>query len=252
MLLVPKIYIKDTKTLMRGDARSSLFTDDPFATAKAMMDIGTDAIYVMDLNISPVGTNPNTEIIKKIRNDLKLKVILGGAFRVPQCFTPYEDADLELFVFDSNAYQQPKVVEEACKKFPGKIAVNIDVREERVVIPGWTVAANKTAYDYVERFTEQGVESFFYSNMNAEGKTQESNLEELKNFCKKIKKPVYCTNEINTLEDIVSLVTLGAPHLEAVILDKGLYQERIDLKGANAYVADLMLDSSNEPTLQDM
>ena len=252
MILIPKIYIKDGKTLLREDTKSTLFSEDPFSTARAMMNSGSDALYVMDLNIAPVGQNPNLKIIKKIRSELKMKILLGGAFRAPQSLGVYNDVDIELIVLDANAYQQPQIVDAACKAYPKKIAVNIDVRDERVVIPGWTVAANKTAYDYAERFLEQGVDTFFYSNTASDGRVSESNLDELRTFCKRMQKNIYCTNELDSIDDIVSLVTLGAPRLEGIVLDRALYRQRIDLKGANAYIADLVQDSNNEPTLHDM
>lgn len=252
MILIPQIFIKAGRAVRPERTAFPLFDEDAYAMAKSMADVGSDALFISDLNVSPVGTNENIPVMAKIRKDLKVKLIVGGAFRAPPSFAPYIELGADLIVLDSHAYQQPRIVEEACARFGGKIAVHIDVRDGRVTIPGWTVAANKTAFDYAERFMEQGVTALFYSNMSVDEKTADEHLKEILDFCKRIDASIYCTNEIRGLDDIERLVTLGAPHLEGVVLGRGLYQGRIDLKGAISYVADMMLDVSNEPTLLDM
>lgn len=252
MILIPQVYLKAGRAVPLDNTSFNLFSEDAFAMAKAMTDAGCDALYIVDLNVTPVGTSSNLPIIKKIKNDLKCTLFVGGAFRSAESATPYMNAGADLVVLDAHAYQQPRIVEETCAKHPKKVAVHIDVRDGRVTIPGWTVAANKTAFDYAERFREQGVATFFYSNMSADDSIDEGHLEELLTFCKKVQKPVYTTNEIAELADIEKLVTLGAPRLDGLILSRALYQGRFDLTSANAYVADMMQDSNNEPTLHDL
>lgn len=252
MILVPQIYLKEGRAIEPEGTSFSLFDSDAYAMAKAMMAVGTDAVYITDLNVATVGQSPNLPIISKIKKDLKIKVYVTGPFRAKQSFPSYIDAGVDMIVLDTHAYQQPQIVEDACEFAPKQVAVNIDVRDGRVTIPGWTVAANKTAFDYAERFSDQGITIFFYSNTKADGTTTSEHLSELQEFCKKVRKAVFCTNEVTSLEDVQNLVTLGAPGLLGYILGRGLYQGKIDLRGANALVADMMLDSSNEPTLQEL
>ncbi len=252
MILVPQIYLKNGQAVRLENTTMGLFNEDAFAMASTMAEAGTEALYIADLNVSAVGSNENVPIIQKMKKDLGLKIMVTGAFRSPPTFDPYVNLGVELIVLDTHAYQQPQIVTEACKKYKDHIAVHIDVRGDRVTIPGWTVAANKTAYDYAERFIDQGITTIMYSNMAADGSTSDRHFEEILAFCKKTKMRIFCTNEITGLSEIERLVTLGAPRLEGLILGRGLYQGRIDLRGANAYVADMMLDSNNEPTLADM
>lgn len=252
MILVPQIYLKEGRAVEPEHTTFSLFNADAYAMTKAMMAIGIEAVYLTDLNISPVGQSPNLPVISKIKKDLKIKVYVTGPFRAKQSVTPYIEAGVDMIVLDTHAYQQPQIVTDACELAPQQVAVNIDVRDGRVTIPGWTVAANKTAFDYAERFRDQGVTIFFYSNTTAEGTTTDKHLMELQKFCKEVRKSVFCTNEVTSLDDVQKLVTLGAPGLVGYILGRGMYHGKIDLMGANALVADMMLDSSNEPTLQEL
>jgi len=252
MILVPQIYVKSGQAVRLENTSMTMFSEDAFALARAMQEAGTEMVHITDLNVTAVGAGVNVPIIKEITQALDMRIVVGGAFRNTQSIDTYIKLDAEAIVFDSYAYQQPQLVTEACSQYPGKIAVHIDSRDGRVTIPGWTVAANKTALDYVERFGEQGVKTFFYSNMTIDEKTTDENLKEILMFCKKAGSTVYCTNEIYDMNDIVKFVTLGAPRLEGLILGRSIYQGRIDLRGANAFVADLVQDSNNEPTMQDM
>lgn len=252
MILVPQIYLKEGRAIEPENTSFNLFDTDAYAMTKAMMAVGTDAVYLTDLNVSPVGQSPNLPIITKIKRDFKIKVYVTGPFRAKQSLTPYIEAGVDMIVLDTHAYQQPQIVADACELAPKHIAVSIDVRDGRVTIPGWTVAANKTAFDYAERFRDQGVTIFFYSNTKADGTTTDEHLAELQKFCKEVRTTVFCTNEVTSLEDVQKLVTLGAPGLLGYILGRGMYQGKIDLRGANSMVADMMLDSSNEPTLQEL
>ena len=252
MILVPQIYLKEGRAVEPENTTFNLFNEDAFTMAKAMVDAGTEALYITDLNIVPAGQSPNLPIIAKIKKDLKIKVYVTGPFRAKQSLALYIEAGVDIIVLDTHAYQQPQIVADACELFDGHIAVSIDIRDGRVTIPGWTVAANKTANDYAERFCDQGVAIFFYSNTTSDGATTDEHLQELLTFCKTTRAKVFCTNEVNSLTDVQRLVTLGAPSLEGYILGRGLYRGNIDLRGANALVADMMLDSSNEPTLHEL
>jgi phosphoribosylformimino-5-aminoimidazole carboxamide ribotide isomerase len=229
---------------------SPIFNEDAIVMARAMVDAGSEAIFINDLGVTAVGANENLPIIRAMK-ELDAKIFVGGTFRAPQVIEPYKDLEVDLVVLDALAYQQPQLVTEAAKIYPERIAVHIDVRGGKVTIPGWTVAANKTDLDYVERFGQQGVSTIFYSNMSPDEKTSIDNMNGIMMFCKKANMSVYCTNELYELADLEKFATLGAPRLEGLILGRSLYQGRIDLKGGNAYVADLSLDRGNEPTLQD-
>ena len=147
------------------------------------------------------------------------------------------------------AYQQPTLVEEACQKFPGKIASSIDVKGGRVTIPGWAVASNKTALDYAERFREYGIRYTFYSDVDANGQLTEKHFESTRAFCQQAHMRVIVTSDINGLNEIEKLAMLGAPGLEALVVGKSLFQGRIDLGGATAFLSDLNIAQESDTTL---
>ncbi|OGQ23629.1 MAG: hypothetical protein A3I05_06390 [Deltaproteobacteria bacterium RIFCSPLOWO2_02_FULL_44_10] len=250
MLLIPLIYLKDGKAMRLEQSALSLFQEDIVAMAKNLQSAGIDTLFIIDLNFSHTGTSPHLPLIQQIIEQGS-KVILGGNARSIQSITPYIESGVEQVVFGSTAYQHPKLVQEACEIFPEKIAAHIDVKAGRVVVPGWTVAANKTALDYVERFRDYGMKTIFYSDVNADEKLSPDNFESTLQFCKKAKMHVFITSEISEASDVEHFVTLGAPHLKALVLTKAFYKQLIDVKASLSLISDLLVDATNDTTLME-
>lgn len=254
MILVPQLYLKNGRVLLHEGTTSPLVQEDPVATAQAMKDSGAEALHIVDLGVPPVGASPHMQAIKQIHDDLGLACYVGGGFKTTQSMEPYIAAGVEIIALGSVAYQQPAFLEEACKKFPARIATHIDVKAGRVTIPGYTVVANKTAFDYAERFVEGGVRFIFYSEVGANGFIGEEHYDKISAFCKRVTARVICTSEVSSMPDIERLtrIAVGAPRLDCLVLGKSLFEGRVDLRAAVAMVSDVMLASGDESTMTEM
>jgi len=252
MILIPQIYLRDGKTVKREGTTSPLIQEDAFATAKAFKDAGAEGLLCVDLSVTPVKTSPNMTLIKRIHDELDLGVYVSGGFKTAQEIEVYIQTGVELIILGPIAYQKPDFLENVCKRFPGKIAAHIDVKAGRVIIPGYAVTANKTAIDYAESFLAKGVRYILYSDVNTEGLVKEENLVNLEKFCRETNARVICTSEISRLSDIETIVGMNAQRLEALVLEKPLYENQIDLRGAIAMLNDLMLSAGSDSTLTEM
>ena len=254
MILIPQIYLKNGKVLLHEGTTSPLISEDPFATARSMKDSGAEAIHIVDLGITQVGAGPHLPTIKRIHDELGLACYIGGGFKTVQAIESYISAGIEIVALGSVAYQQPAFLEEACKKFPARVATHIDVKAGRVTIPGYTVAANKTAFDYAERFVKEGVRYIFYSEVGGGGAMADEHYEKLGSFCKSVTARVVCTSEVGSLAEIerIAGISVSSPRLEGLSLGKPLFEGKFDLRSAVAMVNDIMLASGDESTLTEM
>lgn len=237
---------------MREGTRSPLFREDPMATAQAMADAGVKAIHCIDLGLPPFGPSPHLSIIKNMHDELGLALYVGGGFKTLQAVENFIDAGASLIVLGSVAYQQPHFLGDIGKKLPGKIAVHIDVKSGHVTIPGYTVVANKTPFDYAEQFLASGVRYIFYSDVGADGLMDNEHLDNLVSFCNRVTARIVCTSEVSQISQIERMANLNIPRLEGIILGRPLYEGRIDLHSAIAMVADLVLTSDEESTMTEM
>lgn len=252
MLIIPQIYLKNGKAVGVGTTNAALFKDDPMATAQAMKDAGVEILYLIDLAVPPVGLSPHLSIIKKIKDELKLSIYVDGGFKTLQSVETFINAGAELVVVGLMAYQQALVLEETCKKFPGKIATHIDLKGGHVTIPGYTVATNKTSFDYSDGFLQSGVRHFFYSEVGPDGLMQEEHFDSLTKFCKRVTARVVCTSEIRSPADIERIAQMNVPRLDGLVLAKSLYENKVDLRGTISMINNIALETGDESTLTDM
>lgn len=249
MLLVPQIYLKNGESAYPEGTTNPLFTKDPMATAKSLKDFGADGIYCVDLSTSPVGTNPNLKIIKRITDEYKLAVYSFGGFKTAEEIESQFHAGASLVTLGAIAYQKPDFLEEISRRFAGRIATRIDVKGGKVVIPGYAVAPNKTAMDYALNFHKAGVRYIIYSDVSADGTMHEENFKSLAQFCENVNLRVVCAGEISSLSDIEKISRLNLPRLDALILGKSIYENKVDFRAARALQSDMeMADGDSTMT----
>lgn len=248
MLLIPQIFLKNNRAVRPDNTKTSFFDEDPLVMFKALMDAGVEAFYMMDLSIPHVGESPHLSILQEMHESSHLHLYVGGHFRSVQAIAPFLEVGLDLVVLGSVAYQNQRLVQDACKAFPRRIAVHIDVVSGKVRIPGWTVSANKSALEFAERFRDWGIGAIFYSDVDTSGNLTKATLASTAEFCRKAKMRTFVTSEVVGLQDIESLVRLGVVRFEGLVLERTFYDGRIDISGVTSFVADLMISEKDELT----
>ena len=252
MILIPQIYMKEGNTAKTEGTTSPIFQDDAFATAKNFKDAGAEGLLVVDLSLTPIGKSPNLTTIKRIHDELDLGIYVGGAFKTVSEVEGYIRAGVELVILGSIAYQRPDFLESVCKSFPGKIAAHIDLKGDKVVIPGYAVTTNKTPLDYAQYFVDAGVRYILYSEVDNTGRTTDQCIANMEKFCNEINARVICTSDVSEMSDIEKIVTIEAARLDGLVLAKSIYENRVDLRGAIAMVNDLLLSREKDTTLTEM
>jgi len=252
MQLIPQIYLKDGKVVIRAGQRSALLGEDPMVTAAAMKSAGAETIHVVDLAPSAVGGSQHVPVVNKIKRELKIDLYVDGAFKTPQSVEAYLNAGVDFVALGSIAYQQPQFLRELCESFPNKIGMHIDSKGGHVTIPGYAVVSKKTPFDYADQFLESGVRYILYSDVRADGTMGEENFRNILEFCNKVTARIICTSEITNLTEIQKIVTLSAPRLEGIVVGRALTEDRVDLRSAIVMVNDLIIGSGNEETLAEL
>jgi phosphoribosylformimino-5-aminoimidazole carboxamide ribotide isomerase len=225
MLLIPVLFLRGGEAL-KPSGKSPLDIVNEWSRA------GAELIHIVDLDTPPSGASPNTELLKKIKNDLKVNFQIEAHVRSMDTCEKYIGAGAERVVLDAIAYQKPAFLTELCKLFPKKIAAHIDVRRGKVSIKGWSVAPNKTALDYVAQFKNEGVSTIFYSDSEEEGVLKPADFENMRDFLRKALIKVIQTTDISVISEIEQLIMLEAYGLTGTLLSKSLHEGKIDLEGA--------------------
>ena len=97
---------------------------------------------------------------------------------------------------------------EACRRWPGRIAVDIAARSGKAAVSGWTEETAMPALELARRCESLGASWVIYTDILRDGAQQGINLESTRLFARSLTIPVIASGGVSTLEDIVSLLPL--------------------------------------------
>ena len=150
MKIIPAVDIKNGKCvrLAQGKAdQETIYSDHPQGMADHWDEEGAKLIHVVDLDGAFEGSPKNSKIVKEIIYSSSVDIQVGGGIRTLSAIEEYVNAGVYRIILGTIAQKEPEFVEQACKKFPGKIIVGIDARDGFVAVKGWVEVSDQKATD---------------------------------------------------------------------------------------------------------
>ena len=234
MILYPAIDLKDGQAvrLLRGEMdKATVFNDDPAAQAKAFVEAGCDWLHLVDLNGAFAGEPVNAAPVEAILKECAVPAQLGGGIRDMATIETWLDKGLARVILGTVAVENPELVREAAKAFPGKVAVGIDARNGMVATKGWAEETNVQVTDLARSFEDAGVAAIIYTDINRDGAMQGPNVEATADLARAVDIPVIASGGVSSIADLIALRDCGAG-LNGAISGRALYDGAIDLKEA--------------------
>ena len=236
MILYPAIDLKDGQCvrLLRGEMEAAtVFNDDPAAQARAFQDAGCEWIHLVDLNGAFAGEPVNGAAVEAILSAIDVPAQLGGGIRDMATIEGWIDKGLSRVILGTVAVENPDLVREAARAFPGKVAVGIDARNGRVATKGWAEETDVMVTDLAKSFEDAGVAAIIYTDINRDGAMQGPNVDATAALARAVSIPVIASGGVSSLADLIALRDCGAS-LNGAISGRALYDGAIDLRDALA------------------
>ncbi len=234
MILYPAIDLKDGQAvrLLRGEMdKATVFNDDPAAQAKAFVDAGCDWLHLVDLNGAFAGEPVNAAPVEAILAACNVPAQLGGGIRDMATIETWIDKGLARVILGTVAVENPDLVREAAREFPGKVAVGIDARNGMVATKGWAEETDVRVTDLARSFEDAGVAAIIYTDINRDGAMQGPNIEATAALARAVSIPVIASGGVSSLDDLIALRDCGV-ELDGAISGRALYDGAIDLAEA--------------------
>jgi phosphoribosylformimino-5-aminoimidazole carboxamide ribotide isomerase len=233
MILFPAIDLKDGQCvrLKLGDmAEATVFNDDP--AAKSFEQQGFSWLHLVDLNGAFAGKPVNGAAVEAILKAVSLPVQLGGGIRSLADIEAWLGKGIRRVILGTAALRNPALVLEACRLFPGRIAVGIDAKGGKVAVEGWAETSELTAIDLAKRFSDAGVSAIIFTDIDRDGVLKGLNIDSTLELAHAVPIPVIASGGLASMDDIHRLLQPDCRILEGAISGRALYDGRIDVPKA--------------------
>lgn len=234
MIIYPAIDLKDgacvrlEKGLMD---KATTFNADPADQAGQFLAAGAQWLHVVDLNGAFAGRAVNGDAVQAILGAARgTPVQLGGGIREMAHVERWLAAGVSRVVLGTVAVKNPDLVRDACKAFPGRIAVGVDAKGGKVAVEGWAETTELSSADLVARFEDAGVAAVIYTDIDRDGLLMGVNVAATKALADATSIPVIASGGVASLDDITALIAAGG--IAGAISGRAIYDGRLDLREA--------------------
>jgi phosphoribosylformimino-5-aminoimidazole carboxamide ribotide isomerase len=235
MILFPAIDLKGGQCvrLKLGDMQqATVYNTDPAAQAKSFEEQGFEWLHVVDLDGAFAGHSANGDAVEAILKATKNPVQLGGGIRTLEHIENWLSRGLRRVILGTVAVRDPALVIEACKAFPGRVAVGIDAKGGKVAVEGWAEASELGIIELAKKFEGAGVAAIIYTDIDRDGILTGINWASTLELADTVSIPVIASGGLASIEDIKRMLQPDARKLEGAISGRALYDGRIDPKEA--------------------
>lgn len=229
MILYPAIDLKDGQCvrLLRGEmGAATVFNADPADQARRWERAGFAWIHLVDLNGAIEGKPVNGAAVESILRAIKVPAQLGGGIRDMARIEDWLAKGIRRVILGTVALTNPALVKEACKRFPGRVAVGIDARGGKVATEGWVKTSETTAEELARAFADAGVAAIIYTDIDRDGALQGVNVAATAALARATAIPVIASGGVAGLADIEALKADG--RIAGVVIGRALYDGRLD------------------------
>jgi phosphoribosylformimino-5-aminoimidazole carboxamide ribotide isomerase len=237
MIVLPAVDIRGGRAvrLRQGDfADETVYADDPLEAARAWVDQGARRLHVVDLDGARAGAPKSLPHLERMAAALKVPIQYGGGLRSLDAIASALDAGAERVVLGTAAVADPELVEEALRRWPGRIAAAVDAREGRVAVSGWLESTDATPEQVVEQLAARGVRGIVYTQVDRDGMLAGPDLEAVRAVAEVAAGALIYSGGIGSLDHLRALRELALPTLMGVVIGKALYEGRFSVSDAQA------------------
>ena len=211
MILYPAIDLMDGKAvrLRQGRREDATVYGDPVALAGKWRSQGAQWLHLVDLGAAFEGKTSHLPLLKEVAAAFGGPVELGGGLRTMEDIELRMEAGISRCIIGTAAAEHPELVQEACRAWPGRIAVGIDARDGIVTTRGWVTDAGITAKSLALRMKDLGVTTVIYTDVSRDGMMQGPNVEATKALVEATGLDVIGSGGVSGVADLIRLRDAG-------------------------------------------
>ena len=232
MIIFPAIDLVGGKAvrLFKGDyVQMTVYDDDPLRAARGFEAAGATHLHMVDLEGARDGGTPNFDTVKRVVENTRLFVEIGGGIRDMAVIEKYLNTGVKRVILGTAAIADEAFSRAAIEQYGEAIALGADVKDGEVAIRGWLELSGMTLDAFCEKYQELGVGTLICTDVSRDGAMRGANRALYAGLQQRYRLNIVASGGVSTLEDVKALSELG---LYGAIIGKAVYTGDIDLKEA--------------------
>jgi phosphoribosylformimino-5-aminoimidazole carboxamide ribotide isomerase len=216
--LIPAIDLLDgiAVRLVQGDyGRPAASLSDPVPLVRDWIRNGVRWLHLVDLGGARAGHPIHLELARSLASSAReaeadVRVELGGGLRRPSDVERAFDAGMDVAILGTAAIENRALLTECASRWPGRIAVSIDVRGDAVALDGWTRGHPLDPLALATELAEAGAAHVIVTDVERDGTRRGPNRELLSRMRDALRGVrLVAAGGIGRVEDLRALESLG-------------------------------------------
>ena len=173
MTIIPAIDIIDAKCvrLTKGDySQKTIYNEDPLEVALQFEDAGLQRLHLVDLDGAKAGDVKNWKVLEKIAGKTKLTIDFSGGISTQKNLDITLNSGAAFASIGSIAVKDEFTFTGWLMAYgTDRFIIGADVKDEQILIKGWTESTTLTVFDLIDKYKLKGVKQFFCTDVSKDG-----------------------------------------------------------------------------------
>lgn len=231
MTIIPAIDIINGKCvrLTKGDyGQQTIYNEDPLEVAMQFEDAGLQRLHLVDLDGAKGGAVKNWKVLERIAAKTNLIIDFSGGISTQESLEITFNSGAAYAAIGSIAVKDEFTFAGWLLAFGAeKFIIGADVKDEIIVIKGWTETTTINLFDFIGNYKLKGVKQFFCTDVNKDGLLQGPAIDLYKKIMNEHPSiDLIASGGVTSVKDIEELREAGC---SGAIIGKAIYENRITL-----------------------
>ena len=235
MTIIPAIDIIDGKCvrLTKGDySQKTIYNKDPLEVALQFEDAGLQRLHLVDLDGAKAGDVKNWKVLEKIAGKTKLSIDFSGGISTQNNLEITFNSGATFASIGSIAVKDEFTFTGWLLAYGAdKFIIGADVKEEQILIKGWTESTSLTVFELIDKYKLKGVKQFFCTDISKDGLLEGPSVDLYNKIINEHPSiDLIASGGVSTIKDLEELREVGC---SGAIIGKAIYENKIlltDLK----------------------
>lgn len=166
-------------------------------------------IHIVDLMGALKQNALETTIIKKLKSLTDRPLQIGGGLRNMETIEIYDEIGIDYFILGTRAIMDNEWLKDVVDRYPDRVFVGVDAKENDIYVNGWTENSNITIDDYLRQVEDLALAGIIYTDINKDGMNQGPNFENTKRINDLTRHTVIASGGVRDKADLEKLESMG-------------------------------------------